>query len=375
MGGALQRFGRGSFAAAIVVSPDGSKVFVSGRTQEPGGASGYAAVAYDAATGVQLWARTYQAPTPSGVSPYGATAIAVSPDGSAVFVTGKVTTPSVPDEYSYGTVAYDAATGAQLWTATYAGLGMGAAVSGMAVSPDGSRVFVTGSIAVAAEPVIYNFATVAYSAATGAQLWVRRYHGAPASYDLAAAIATSPQGSAVFVTGGTVTGSSGSYATVSYDGVTGKTRWIRTYHRPGSVAQTSGSAAAVNSAGSQLFVTGVVANATDTGAYVTLGYDAATGARVWVRRDPSRGFLAQPAVAASPDGLKVFVTYSFRDEYYAVEAIDAATGTRLWRRIYTGLVEGVPDSIAVSPPGPRVFITGYSLFGTGNQYATLAYRG
>src|SRR5215469_16513032 len=58
----------------------------------------------------------------------------------------------------------------------------------VAVSPDGNTVFVTGG------------ATVAYDAATGAQLWASRFTG-PFQFDFASSIAVSPAGGTVFVTG------------------------------------------------------------------------------------------------------------------------------------------------------------------------------
>jgi hypothetical protein len=65
----------------------------------------------------------------------------------------------------------------------------------------------------------YDYATVAYDAATGAKVWVKRYDG-PAhdnDNDSAFALGVSPDGSTVFVTGGSV-GSNGydDYATVAY---------------------------------------------------------------------------------------------------------------------------------------------------------------
>ena len=62
----------------------------------------------------------------------------------------------------------------------------------MAVSPDGKTVFVTGySYGTTAGEVDY--ATVAYSAATGAQLWVERYIG-PSLQGFATSVAVSPGG-------------------------------------------------------------------------------------------------------------------------------------------------------------------------------------
>ena len=97
-------------------------------------------------------------------------------------------------------MAYSAVTGARLWVQRYNGPGNGSDEAySVAVSPGGSRVFVTGgSRGTRLGP---DYATVAYSAATGARLWVTRYNG-PASYDDAArAVAVSPGGRTVYVTG------------------------------------------------------------------------------------------------------------------------------------------------------------------------------
>src|SRR5215831_12721412 len=103
----VSRFNSGD-DRAIAVSKGGSKVFVIGS----------ATIAYDAATGNQLWA-----------DPAGGDSIAVSPDGSVVF----------------HTVAYQATTGAQLWASDYALPGpRRAEPQSLAVSPDGGAVFVTG---------------------------------------------------------------------------------------------------------------------------------------------------------------------------------------------------------------------------------------
>ncbi len=86
----------------------------------------------------------------------------------------------------------------------------------MAVSPTGGTVFVTGwSTGASAN----DYATVAYNAATGAQLWVRRYHssGTFGSYGLS--VTVSPSGNRVFVTGESSGATSGfDYATIAYSG-------------------------------------------------------------------------------------------------------------------------------------------------------------
>ena len=157
---------------AVGVSPDGSKVFVTGQSNTSA-SSDYATVAYDAATGMQLWAKRYNGPANFFD---GANALGVSPDGSTVFVTGQ-SDGSVGFEYA--TIAYDAATGTQQWVSRFKGpTGLGNVANALGVSPDGSRVFVTGgSVGSGTES---DYATVAYDAATGTQQWVTRYNG-PAS--------------------------------------------------------------------------------------------------------------------------------------------------------------------------------------------------
>ena len=67
--------------------------------------------------------------------------LAVSPDGSRVFVTGDMYHQSTGGKLR--TVAYDASTGAQLWSSD--GPGSDSRATALRVSPDGSTVFVNAS--------------------------------------------------------------------------------------------------------------------------------------------------------------------------------------------------------------------------------------
>jgi outer membrane protein assembly factor BamB len=355
----------GSKAASVAVSPDGDTVFVTGSSAGASSGQDYATIAYDAATGAQLWVSRYSSP---GNQDDAATSLVVSPSGDTAFVTGH------SGRY-YATVAYNAATGAQLWVKNYHGPGKGsAAATSVTASPDGDTVFVTGSSPDASG--VNDYATLAYDAATGAQLWVRRYAGPDKGSNAATSVGVGPDGDSVFVTGSSI-GASGvdDYATVAYDAATGAPLWVRRYHGPGS-----GSAVAislvVSPSADTVFVTGQ--SGSD---YATVAYGAATGVPLWVRRyhGPGSGANAATSVAVSPDGGTVFVTgYSGaapvgQDD--ATIAYGAATGAQLWVSRYNG-----PDnrdaalSLVASPSGDAVFVTGWDIGGSsGQEYTTIAY--
>src|SRR5438093_1914442 len=172
-------------STGIVASPDGSKVFVTGNK---------APRAYNASTGAKIWS------TLRGFNNY--SYIAASPDGSMVFVTGEEYDGD-PGGYNFATFAYSASTGTKRWRSDFTSRGVvGDFPTAIVVSPDGSKVFVTRATFDEGFGKDYN--TVAYNATTGAELWSRRYDAEPNS-EGAAGIATNPDGTEVFVTGWTAT--------------------------------------------------------------------------------------------------------------------------------------------------------------------------
>ena len=358
---------------AVGVSPDGSKVFVTG--QAGGSDYDWGTVAYDAATGTQLWAKRYDGPAHS---PEGANALGVSPDGSKLFVTG----PSAGSgsDFDYATVAYDAATGTQLWVTRYNGpANFEDSAKALGVSPDGSSLFVTGSSFGSGSRSDY--ATVAYDAATGTQLWVRRFNGATNRDDGAYALGVSPDGSRVFVTGTSAGSGVGftDYLTVAYNAATGHRSWVKRYKGPANGDDTP-FALGVSPDGSKLFVTGTSAGSGSDFDYATVAYDAPTGTQLWVRRynGPANADDGAKAVGVSPDGSRVFVTgYSYMSNYdFLTVAYNDATGTQLWVRRENGPANGYDSgsALGVSPDGSRVFVTGASEGLTSSyDYLTVAY--
>jgi outer membrane protein assembly factor BamB len=101
----------------------------------------------------------------------------------------------------------------------------------VSVSRDGTKVFVTGE-SYTGSTTGDDYATVAYDAATGTRLWARRYNGPTNGNDFPVALA-SPGGNRVYVTG--ISG--GNYGTVAYNATTGAQLWVRRYKaRQASVA-------------------------------------------------------------------------------------------------------------------------------------------
>jgi sugar lactone lactonase YvrE len=370
--------GGGDQAVALGVSPNGSTVFVTGSSRGLAGDRDFATVAYDAPTGTQLWIKRYAGPGNGTDRP---NALAVSPDGSQVFVTGRsIGSSTSSNSWDYATVAYDASAGTKLWTQRYDDpASSDDLANALGVSPDGSTVFVTGQSA--GSPAIYEIATIAYDATTGDPLWTKRFDDPETADDVANALGVSPDGSTVFVTGyGRSASTDFDYQTVAIDTTTGDPVWSKRYNGPADYEDVA-NALGMSPDGSQIFVTGVSWATLIQGAnYATVAYDAATGAEQWVGRYTRTTYDAAKALAVSPDGSAVFVTGMSNGDTgrldFATVAYDTSTGTELWVRRYNGPANNTDqaNAIGVNPDGSAVYVTGSTYgFTSDFDYATLAY--
>jgi WD40 repeat protein len=363
-------------AKVVRLSPDGSKVFVAGYDSGMGTNRDFATLAYEAVTGRLLWVRRYNGPGNGNDEPNG---MALSPDGSEVFVTGNVVEST--GDWDAVTFAYDAQSGTPLWSQSFGSSDASDTGDAVAVSADGSTVYVTGSSHGTTAGT--DFATAAYEASTGTTLWLQ-LHDERESEE-AEAIALSADGSRVFVTG--VSGDAWStedYLTVAHDAATGAVLWAQRYDGTGAFHDAA-HAIASSPDGSKVFVTGE-SDGSGPGSpteFATIAYDAASGALLWVGRYRRRGDLASDAhsVAVSPDGSRVFVSGSADSQVVdgpsdRTLAYDAATGSVIWERRYHGPWYGSNrlDDLAVSGDGSTVVVTGLGSGPTGDaDSVTLAY--
>lgn len=374
----------------MAASPSGDVVYTTGRESVVGG--GYNAVMVaTSATGERLWV----ARIPSASFE----AVAVSPDGSRVFVAGGIDTRN-RGYWDFATAAYDAGTGEELWRDVFRDVegdrrGQGWSV---AVSPDGNRVYVAGALQqIDASQPLDDAVTIGYDAATGERQWLSVREP---DKELAHWVAVSPDGQTVYVLGASNAAGSQSPPYSYYSHTTtftvayvardpddpareGQELWSTVSDLgppPGRSYDGGGPAGlALSPDGGRVYVTrstGWGALSFDSRFYdwMTMAYDTATGEELWASRyrGPYGGSQATPgdnrprAVVASPDGDNVFVTGwsadadQNQDFVIATVAYDTATGEERWVDRLPSPdypVEGASDA-AVSPDGATLYVTG-----------------
>jgi DNA-binding beta-propeller fold protein YncE len=385
----------GDFASALAVSPDGRVVYATGTCFPSVDCphEDMLTAAFDANTGQVLWDAVEDGP--GGHARLGGAGldIAISPEGGKVFVTGDFRGRPIQNSTDYGTVAYDASTGTRLWSVYYNADNETDIAWKVAVSPDGGSVFVTGQSW--ANGTEFDYATIRYDADTGSQLWLKRYNGPGMGHDIPHALAVSPDGSLVYVTGESPGVYYSDYGTVAYDAATGRRVWQARFNdpaKPGDIPY----GLSVSPDGSTIFVTGcagIIDECVD-GDVVTIAYDGLTGRQKWQTRydGPAQDIDVGEAIATGPDGSLVYVTAAvgaqqgvrsnaktIRTEQtfdYVTIAYDSASGRQAWLSVFDGPGGrfDVPCCLRVSEDGSTVIVTGTSSVEYQSSfYATLAY--
>jgi hypothetical protein len=306
----------------IVVA--GGRVFVTGSrtgTFGPDDFWDYWTVAYSAATGARRWRSIYAGSAHGGDTAEG---LAVGGRGRRVFVTG--TSASGGSDGDIATVAYDARHGSRSWVARYGRDADDVAV-GLVAARDGSRVYVAGyGRATPGDP--YGLRLLRYDGATGAPEGVGKF--SDGDQDLASGVALSADGSRAFVAG-----SGGrDFLTVAFDTSTMSAAWNA--HYDGGHGIDSASAVAVSPRGTRVDVTGASDEGLDacfgetpSTAIATVEYRAGSGTQRWVaryaghNRHPDRAL----AVAVSHDASTVFVAGDSDSECTTGDVATVAYGT------------------------------------------------
>lgn len=332
-------------------TPDGTRVFVTGESVGGFGTGrDIATLAYDGATGEKVWEARFDAGSVDT-----AKGIVLAPDLSTVFVLADISSNTSGD-HGLGVIAYDAATGDQLWVAQVMGVGY-VWPAGIALDATGKSVFVAGWTGGTDpdKPRDTDYLLAGFRAKpagpedpAGELLWKAKYDGGQSSSeDRLTGLAVSPDGSRVFATGylakpaNTVFAAS-QIGTVAFDGNTGAKVWDMKYAP--ATGGSQGSAIGVSPDGSRVYVTGKTTGSPTadglqtTFQYVTLAYDAGVGAQVWVAGYDHPGTTDHPtALALSPDGKRLYVTgwsaaYAFPEANMdaATVAYNAIEGTRSW---------------------------------------------
>jgi WD40 repeat protein len=371
--------GNGAVGSAIEVASDSALVFVTGYAFRSFDQTDFVTIAYDAATGTERWVSLYDGPAHGDDS---ATALDVSPDGTRVVVTGL--SYATGGNGDYLTAAYDADTGTQLWVTRHDVIGSYDVANDISFDPTGTRAFVTGWGYVAIRPYDTAYRTVAYDAATGTQLWVADYQGPGGfnnSFDSASAVAVDPDGTVVFVTGD----SDGpfqeqdDYATVAYAASSGVQLWASRYDGPQhsfDYAYDIG----LSPDGTRVFVTGDSYGAGGTQDFATVAYDAATGAELWATRFDGGGISdLNPRLVVPRNGTIVAIAGTSvppgASGGLATFLYDAATGAQRWGSIIGTRRAGGSNEIAVSSDGSMLFVTGsWNPTIDNMDYGTIGYR-
>jgi hypothetical protein len=351
-------------------------------------------VAFDTATGQQLWTSIYGGTTdlPNPVP----AALAVSSDGSRLFTTSYLVSDNGATTAS-ATIGFDASTGAQLWSATVP-LAWG---SDIAISPAGDRIYMTGYIPGRnpdGTPFVHAL-TISYDAVIGQEVWRSKYVASSGNQALGFRTAVKPDGSVLYVAGAeAVPGQVPFEVTLLvYDTQTGSL--LHEAHHLADPDSTSGntvnapSGIAVSDSG--VFVA-VSLNLTTLFYQIalTVGYDS-KGNELWAAQfGNGAGCNGTPfpcdnyvnydgPIAASPDGSRVFVTMESSNGSeeltgFATVAYDAATGNQEWAvRDEKGKVFCIGCSgpvLQVNPDGKEVYVTGLADFTDATEdITTVAY--
>lgn len=344
---------------AVAASPDGTKVFVTGQSRDDTTLQDQATAAFQVGTGEILWSKRVDAAAQFDTG----SAIAVDPAGTRVFVTGR----SVAFEgFDWLTTAHDASTGEILWTRRYAGpKSVDDTSFGVVTSPDGETVYVAGTADDGAG-IPGDAMVEAYDAATGERRWSARYDGG--GYDGGLRVATAADGSLVYLLGTTRRLAGNDYLVAAFEAEDeerlGERVWAATYDGAGLGDNVAGFA--LSGDGATIAVTGTSVGPQGNQDYATVAIDALTGARRWAVRYDSTRSGNDSAAGVAITGSSVVVTGTGHEGVvcctdYVTIAYDLATGAQRWMATENSAARFNDTATTISASAGQVFVSGYAV--------------
>lgn len=318
-------FGESDFAADLVLSQDGSTLFATGTTEEggvPSDRSQLFVLALDSATGQVLWSLE-DGPSSFGSASARGEGLALSPDGSTLYVGAAWHVVGDKDNFDVQARAHDPQSGALLWSVQ-------AIVAGpdevgereVLLDPTGKRLFIGARDATGAE-------TFAFHTPTGSLIW-----GADLG-DEVAGLAASANGQELYALMRDDTPTSKEARLLRIQASSGLPLWSQGFDAGEGTGELPIGLSLLG--GGQVLVGALLT--VGGGSSWVVGWDAATGAELWRTALGPTAQIDLEALGQAPSGAPLALvgtgtpnpTWEF-DLYGA--AIDPAGGSPLWVDAY-----------------------------------------
>jgi DNA-binding beta-propeller fold protein YncE len=333
---------------SVAVSPDGRNVYAAGTND-----NSLVVFSRDAMTGKLAFtaAKTNGMDGVSGLA--GAAAVAVSPDGKSVYVTGENDDAVVAFDRnpSDGTLSF-----VQMQKNGVNGVSGLDSADGVAVSPDGTNVYVAGFVS--STVAVFRRDTTS-GALTFTQVKINGFEGVD-GIDGASCVTVSPDGKHVYVTGQ----NENALVLFARDGTSGELSFVSVIKNGiGGVGGIAGATSVVVSPdGSSVYVTGFNDNAV-----AVFRRDENSGELSFVNLEKNGvgavdGLGGALFAALSSDGTRLYAV-GFNDDALAVFGRDGTTGALTFVESQTegnGGVSGLAGAsgVATSPDGASVYVAG-----------------
>ena len=259
----VTKFGRPFDGQDLAVGANGRRVYVIGET--PGSSNHVVTIAYSTRIGREVWKRRF-----SHRDNWSVSARRVAVDASRVFVIGSTSPARGVDSRSL-TLAYDAVTGRSLWTRLNNDSISYDYPHDVVIDPSTGTVLVLGASGSDTDTG-YDTVTLAYDLATGDTRWSARYEGE--IYDDPNDLTLDPQTGTGYELA-TVLGDGitewDDFALMAYDTSSGGLEWDARYGGPG-LPREQADALALSPTGDVLYVTGSSADGQGSYDTVVLAY-------------------------------------------------------------------------------------------------------